>query len=283
LGVAVQSKFPGVGGLVPYGAAEVGVVATQAFGNPRHGSVGLELIRQGATPSQVVEILLQSDDLRRQRQFGVLDGKGRAASHTGEDVYGWGGWAGVREGDNCLVLGNGLTAGSVAENMVEQFEHTKGTLAERLIATLQAGEEAGGEQRGQQSAALSVFREGGGYGGLDDRHVTISIYDHRQPIDELARCFEIHKLSYFSSDPQKLVKIEPGLAEELKLLMIQRGFFTGPPDSTWGPDEIAAMQRFMGWENYDNRIRDDDLIDREVLADMRLRRDHLGGGPQSTA
>jgi len=273
LGVAVQSKFPNVGGLVPYGRATVGVLATQAFANPRHGSIGLKLLRCGAEPRQVVDILLQADTAHEQRQFAVLDAEGRSASHTGAEVYEWDGWAGDRVGNHCLALGNGLAGGEVLDSMVCVFEDGTGTLSERLITALAAGETAGGELRGQQSAALLVLRENGGYGGLDDRHVAISIYDHRQPIDELERCYEIHKLSYFPSDSTNLVAIGSELANELKQLMRERDFYRGPLDGRWESDAIRSMQMFMGWENYDNRIRDDDLIDTEVLADMRARRE----------
>jgi uncharacterized Ntn-hydrolase superfamily protein len=168
-------------------------------------------------------------------------------------------------------MGNGLASDKVTKSMVLAFEGESGSLAERLIGALHAGQAAGGELRGQQSAALLVLRKNGGYGGLDDRLVTISIYDHKSPIDELARCFDIHRMSYFPSDPENLVPITGELAIELKKLLSTRGFYDGPVDRDWEQGAIDAMQRFMGWENYDNRIRDDCLIDTEVLTDMRSR------------
>lgn len=271
LGVAVQSKFPNVGGLVPYGKANLGVIATQAFGNPRHGDIGLKLLGSGASPSQAIEILLQGDDSREQRQVAIIDRHGLAACHTGREVYQWDGWAGDHKGDYCLAIGNGLTNETVTKRMILGFERESGSLPERLIKALSAGQAAGGELRGQQSAALLVLRENGGYGGLDDRLVTISIYDHEKPIDELARCYDIHRMSYFPSDPQNLIPISPELAEELKNIMSANGFYHGVIDERWEADAIESMQRFMGWENYDNRIRDDNLIDIEVLADIRDR------------
>ena len=122
LGVAVQSKFPNVGGLVPYGQAKVGAVATQGFANPRHGSVGLELLRCGAEPRQVVEILLRGDDLHDQRQFAVVDAQGRSASHTGSEVHSWEGWAGDCTGAHCLALGNGLAAAHAAMRIADSAE-----------------------------------------------------------------------------------------------------------------------------------------------------------------
>ncbi len=159
--------------------------------------------------------------------------------------------------------------------MVEAYLVRSGELADRLLASLAAGEDAGGELRGQQSASLLVLREAGGYGGQGDQLVDIPIYDHVAPILELSRCYELHKLSYFPSAPQDLVKITPELAEELKQLLRRRGFLeldkAASGEAAWGDAEIAAMERFMGWENYDNRIRRDDLIDLVVLADIRAK------------
>ena len=272
LGVAVQSKFPGVGGLVPYGRADVGVVATQAFGNPRHGSSGLTLLQCGASPQQAVDVLLRGDNDSGKRQFALLDHEGATAAHTGADLAGWEGWAGSAAGPNCIALGNGLAGSEVAENMVAAFqEATTVSLAERLMAALEAGQRAGGDLRGQQSAALLVLRRDGGYGGLDDRHVVISIYDHPDPIAELQRCYRLHRLAYFPSEPANLVPITPDLAVELKTLMAAQGFYTGEVDHRW---DVAAQHRldlFLGRENYDNRIDNGGLFDLEVLADLRLR------------
>ena len=122
LGVAVQSKFPGVGSLVPYGEAEVGVVATQGFGNPRHGSAGLMLLRCGATPQQAVDVLLNDDSLSHKRQFALVDRKGTVAAHTGADLHTWDGWSGSATGHGCVALGNGLAGNDVVEHMVRTFE-----------------------------------------------------------------------------------------------------------------------------------------------------------------
>lgn len=271
LGVAVQSKFPGVGSLVPYGRADVGVVATQAFANPRHGSVGLTLLNSGASPQEAVDILQRDDDQAHKRQFALLDSNGRAAAYTGADLAGWAGWSGSATGVCCVALGNGLAGEDVVQAMVGGFERAPGPLAERLIAALEAGERAGGDIRGLQSAALLVLRQGGGYGSLDDRHVVISIYDHHQPIEELQRCYALHRLSYFPSEPTQLVPIGPELAIELQELMRLRGFYSGPVDGLWNSECQRQLELFLGSENYDNRIENGGLFDLEVLADLRLR------------
>ena len=271
LGVACASRFPGVGGLVPYGEAEVGVVATQGFGNPRHGSVGLALLRCGATPQQAVDVLLNDDAQAHNRQFALVDRSGRAAAHTGGDLHTWDGWSGSAGGRHCVALGNGLAGRNVVEDMVRTFEGSNGSLAERLMAALQAGQRAGGDIRGQQSAALLVLRRDGGYGALDDRHVVISVYDHAEPLGELTRCYALHRLSYFPSDPSDLVPIGPELALELKSVMAARGFHAGAVDDTWDPAAQRELELFLGSENYDNRIDNGGLFDLEVLADLRRR------------
>jgi len=271
LGIAVQSKFPGVGSLVPYGEADVGVVATQAFANPRHGSAGLTLLKNGATCQQALDILLQEDDQAPKRQLALLDSSGRAAAYTGADLASWAGWSGSATGEGCVAIGNGLAGADVVNEMVGTFERTAGSLAERLMTALNAGEQAGGDIRGLQSAALLVLRRGGGYGSLDDRHVVISIYDHQQPIQELRRCYELHRLAYFPSDPANLVPIDAELAHELKALMAGRGFYSGEIDDRWDSGIQRRLQLFLGSENYDNRIDNGGLFDLEVLADLRRR------------
>jgi len=271
LGVAVQSKFPGVGSLVPYAEAGVGAVATQAFANPRHGSVGLSILKHGATPQQAVEILLNDDPRSHERQFALIDKTGRTAAYTGADLNNWAGWSGSAAGDSCVALGNGLAGSEVVHDMVDAFQRAGGSVAERLMIALEAGEQAGGDIRGQQSAALLVVRRHGGYGSLDDRHVVISIYDHEQPIAELQRCYALHRLSYFPSDPTKLVPIGPDLAAELKAFMARQGFFAGVLDESWDREMQERLELFLGSENYDNRIDNGGQFDLEVLADLRRR------------
>jgi uncharacterized Ntn-hydrolase superfamily protein len=271
LGVAVQSRFPGVGSLVPYGRAEVGAVATQGFGNPRHGTDGLTLLGCGATPHQAVDVLVGGDPQASRRQLALVDRWGGVAAHTGSELHGWDGWAGSRVGRGCVALGNGLAGAGVAEDMVATFERLDLSLAERLMAALAAGQRAGGDIRGQQSAALLVVRRDGGYGSLDDRHVVISVYDHEHPIDELVRCYALHRLAYFPSEPSELVPIGPDLAVELKGLMAAHGAYDGAPDGTWDAAARRRWELFLGSENYDNRINDGTLLDLEVLADLRRR------------
>ncbi|HNW78945.1 MAG TPA: DUF1028 domain-containing protein, partial [Candidatus Competibacteraceae bacterium] len=184
LGVAVQSKFPNVGVSIPFARAGVGAVATQCYCNTSYGPRGLALLENGASPEQALAILTDGDPQRDYRQVGIIDAQGRSASFTGAHGFDW---AGSLQGRHCAAQGNTLAGPGVVQAMVRAFETTPGALALRLMIALQAGQAAGGDRRGQQSAALKVVRAGGGYGGFDDRYVDISVYDHPTPIAELER------------------------------------------------------------------------------------------------
>jgi uncharacterized Ntn-hydrolase superfamily protein len=280
LGVAVQSKFPNVGVSIPFAKAGIGAVATQSYCNTSYGPRGLALLENGASPEQAVAILTGTDAQRDYRQVGIVDARGRAASFSGAHCFDW---AGGLRGESCAAQGNTLAGPRVVEEMARTFETTPGPLALRLMAALQAGQAAGGDRRGQQSAALKVARAGGGYGGFDDRYIDISVYDHPAPIAELERLYAIHRLTYFRSDPDQLVRIDTALANELQQILHAHGFYKGVASGICDAEMLRALRDFMGWENYDERIRDDDLIDLEVLADMRQKhavwlRTHGRGG-----
>ncbi len=184
LGVAVASRVLAVGAVVPYAQSGVGAIATQAFANTTYGPKGLALLRKGLTPEQVLKRLLAEDKDREQRQVGIVDAKGRAAAFTGKKCLPW---AGHLVGKGYTVQGNILAGEQVVKAMAQAFESTKGELAERLMAALEAGEAAGGDARGKQSAALLVVRKGGGYGGFDDRYIDLRVDDHPEPVKELRR------------------------------------------------------------------------------------------------
>lgn len=188
LGVAVASKFLAVGSVVPYAKAGVGAIATQSFANTTFGPKGLELLRKGLTPSQVLKQLLASDKDRELRQVGIVDAKGRAAAFTGKKCLPW---AGHIVGKGFAVQGNILAGEQVVKAMAKAFRETKGELAERLMAALEAGEQAGGDARGKQSAAILVVRKGAGYDGFDDRYIDLRVDDHPEPVKELRRILNI--------------------------------------------------------------------------------------------
>ena len=194
---------------------------------------------------------------------------------AGEEVKSWQGGTASHVGRHAIAHGNSLSNTDVPAAMALAFDNSTGEIAARLIGALRAGQAAGGEIRGQQSAAVLVVKQDGGYGGRNGRHVDIQVYDHKEPIEELARCYRLHRLSYFPSRDEDLIDIDAAIATELKGYLGRAGYASLSPGGGWTGADIAAMARFMGVENYDNRIRDDARIDREVLEDLRAR---LGSG-----
>ena len=191
VGVAVQSRFLAVGAVVPWAQAGVGAVATQSLANTTYGPEGLRLLAAGKSPDDVVKTLTEKDPARAVRQLGVVSADGRAATFTGAECHAW---AGGRLGSNFAVQGNILAGEAVVQAMAESLEKSEGgELAQRMIDALAAGQAAGGDKRGMQSAALLVVREGWGYAGLSDRYRDLRVDDHATPIAELQRLYDLHK------------------------------------------------------------------------------------------
>ncbi len=184
LGIAVQSKFIGVGAVVPWAKAGIGAVATQSYANTTFGPRGLELLEQGKTAQEVMDILIAADEDRDKRQVGIVDKNGNVATFTGKGCFDW---AGGITGENFAAQGNILVSEATVKAMATTFENTEGNLAKRLLLALDAGQEAGGDSRGKQSAAILIVRENGGYAGFNDRAVDLRVEDHKDPIKELIR------------------------------------------------------------------------------------------------
>lgn len=297
LGVAIQSKFPNVRPLVPWARAGVGAVATQSFVELDYGIKGLELMANGATAEEALRIVLRGDEGRQSRQVGIVDAHGNAATWTGTEAFAWaGGRVGGRAGTptevgadegnlGMVVTGHGYTAQGnilVSEEtvaaMAETFEATEGELADRLLAALVAGGHAGGDQRGEQSAALLVVRAGAGYDSVDN-FIDISVYDNPAPIAELVRLYGLNNLYFTRSKPENMIPVTEAIARELQEIWKVRGFYDGPVDGRVDAEFQQILVDYMGWENYDTRIppvESVDLgagetlkIDREVLEDIR--------------
>ncbi len=190
LGVAVQSKFIAVGAVVPFAKAGVGAVATQAHANTTYGPKALEMLARGIAPAEIITKLTEADDDRDIRQLAVINAKGEPANFTGGKCNAW---AGGKTGKHFAVQGNILAGEKVIDAMAKAFEETEGELGYRLIAALAAGQEAGGDTRGMQSAALLIVRDGWGYAGLNDRYRDLRVDDHEKPIDELLRIYNLHR------------------------------------------------------------------------------------------
>jgi len=191
LGVAVQSRYFSVGTAVPWAQAEVGAIATQSFVNVSYGPRGLRLLKKGLTVNEVIEKLTSKDKSRDYRQLGIIDAKGNAAAYTGTECLKW---AGSKTGKNYTAQGNILANEKVVQKMGKKFETTKSDLSDRLIAALEGGQEAGGDARGRQSAALLVVGERKSKSGYGDRLIDLRVEDHTEPIAELKRLLQLHRV-----------------------------------------------------------------------------------------
>lgn len=268
LGIAVESKFLAVGAVVPWALAGVGAIATQAWANTSYGPRALRLLKQGLTPKQVGAKLIAGDKHADQRQFGIVDAKGRAFTYTGGGCYEW---AGGIARKNFAAQGNILASPAVVDALVETFEMTEGELAGQLVAALAAGQAAGGDRRGQESAALLVVRARGGYGGFNDRYIDLRVDDHLQPIDELKRLLDLHRLYLGKTKPEDIIPLDAGVARELQEMMRRRGYYKGEIDGEWSGAAQAAFREFAGVENLEDRLVEGANIDRVVLDFLRQR------------
>lgn len=193
LGIAVASRFFSVGSVVPWAKANVGAVATQSFANTSFGWRGLELLQEGATPKEALEILLRNDDDPERRQVGIVSSDGKSITYTGSKCNPW---AGGRSGPNYAIQGNILAGETVVTAMEKTFLETDGTLADRMYAALLAGDEQGGDARGKQSAAMLIVKENAGYGGYTDRAIDIRVDDSPEPFKELGRLLNYAQMNY---------------------------------------------------------------------------------------
>ena len=240
-GVVVASKFLAVGAIVPWAQAETGAVATQAFANLPYGPDGLELLASGATAQETIDRLTGADADFQERQIGVVDAAGGSASFTGTGCFDW---AGGRTGDGYAAQGNLLAGPEVVAALAETFESTEGPLVERMLAALQAGDEAGGDRRGRQSAAVVVRQAGGGYGGNNDLLIDLRVDDHPDPVTELQRLYAIQNLLFGRTPEEQLIPIEQVHAE-LSDLLERLGY---------GADIDAGLRTWAGMENLEERL-----------------------------
>jgi uncharacterized Ntn-hydrolase superfamily protein len=257
-GVAVQSKFLAVGSVVPWAEPEVGAVATQSYANPRYGPDGLALLREGRTAEEVVERLTAADDERESRQLGVVDAQGRGASFTGSGCFEW---AGGRTGEGYAAQGNILVSAATVDALADTFEAAAAEpLAERLLQCLGAAQLAGGDRRGQQSAALLVVERDGGYGRLSDVLVDLRVDDHERPVEELARLYGIHRQLFGRTPRDEWLPVDDDLREELSGRLRRCGY----------DGELAeALFAWAGTENLEERVEGAEWIDPVVLEELR--------------
>jgi uncharacterized Ntn-hydrolase superfamily protein len=268
LGIAVQSKFLGVGAVVPWAKAGVGAIATQSWANTSYGPRGLDLLENGLSADEVLTHLTQNDENRAKRQVGIVSATGKPATYTGDQCFPW---AGGYVGEHFACQGNILVGEDTVLAMARTFEETSGLLCDRLISALAAGQEAGGDSRGQQSAALLVVKEKGGYEGFNDRFIDLRVDDHTHPIDELRRILQLHKLYLSPTDPSDMLVIDQTLAVEIQELLTRSGDYQGKITGIYDESTRNAFRKFSGRENLEERWFEDARIDRIVLEFMRQR------------
>jgi uncharacterized Ntn-hydrolase superfamily protein len=292
LGVAVASKFLAVGSVVPWARAGVGAIATQALANVSYGPDCLALLESGVGAEEALLRVTEADDGRAERQLGIVDAGGGAASHTGPDCLSW---AGGRTGDGVAVQGNILVGRQVVEAMLADFEASSGSLQERLVSALLAGDRAGGDARGRQSAALLVVRDGAGYGGKTDRWLDLRVDDHPDPVPELARMLGVWRVLFERPDPATLLPIDDELAAELRERLTSAGWAPGRVDALsesvrsslggvvrignprsagagWDDAWDRALLTWMGVANLEERTAAAGWIDPVVLEQLRTAR-----------
>ena len=256
-GVAVASKFPAVGAVVPWAQASAGAVATQSFANTSYGAHGLELMGKGISAEETLAALLQDDRDRELRQVGLVDTKGGAVTYTGEGCFPW---AGGVAGKGYAIQGNILKSAKVIPAMEKTFLKSKGTLPGRLYAALLAGDRAGGDKRGRQSAAIYVVKPKGGYGGFVDRWVDYRVDDHEDPVRRLGELLEMHELYFGKSPERERVLLQGKALKQLADILAQQRYLKK------GRSFQAAFSEFIGNENFEERADPDaNWIDKPVL------------------
>lgn len=247
-GVAVASKFPAVGAVVPWAradaAATAGAVATQSFANTSFGPRGLALMGTGLSARETLERLLEDDTDKELRQVGLVDAQGGSATFTGGSCFAW---AGGVSGAGYAIQGNILMGGKVVRAMERAFLKTKGGLPARLLAALLAGDRAGGDKRGRQSAAIYVVKPKGGYGGYTDRWIDYRVDDHEDPVPRLGELLEMHDLYFGKSPETDRVKIEGGVLEQITGILSRTGYLAK------GKLFREAFKEFIGNENFEER------------------------------
>lgn len=257
-GVATQSKFLAVGSVVPWAEPGAGAVATQSYANPRYGPDGLALLREGASADEVVKRLTEADDGREHRQLGVVDARGGSATFTGAECMDW---AGGIAGDGFAAQGNILVGRETVDALAATFAATAGRpLVDRLLECLAAAQAAGGDRRGQQSAALLVVERNAGYAGLSDVLVDLRVDDHPQPIAELARLLDMHRLLFGKTE--EWVDVDRELRAELEERLTRLGY---------DGDLEQAFAAWAGTENLEDRVDGIERVDAVVLAELRRR------------
>jgi uncharacterized Ntn-hydrolase superfamily protein len=265
LGVAVASKFPCVGAVVPWARAGVGAVATQSWANTDFGPEGLQLMGGGLPAAAALDAVLEPDEDREERQVGFVDARGGAATFTGANCTSW---AGGATGDGFAAQGNILAGAAVVAALADTYAGADGDLCDRLLAALLAADAAGGDRRGKQSAAMVVVRAGGGYEGRNDRYIDLRVDDHPEAPTELARLFTVWDETMLVRHDEP-VDATPELVGEVQRRLAAVGAFDGEATGELDEHTAAALAEWAGRYNLEGRLRDDGSVSRHLLMELR--------------
>lgn len=250
-GIAVASKFLAVGAVVPWARAGVGALATQSYANTSFGPDGLEKMARGLSAREALAELLAADPESAKRQVGIVDRQGRAATFTGKSCFDW---AGGLTGENFAAQGNILAGAGVVQAMADVFRKSEGNLARRLLDALRAGDDAGGDRRGKQSAAILVVKEGAGYGGFNDRWIDFRVDDHIEPVHRLGELLDLHDLYFEESPVEDRVRLFGEPLKNIQAILKRLDYYHGSQNGVYDPTTRTAFEAFIGNENFEERV-----------------------------
>ncbi len=261
LGVVTASKFLAVGSAVPFAEANIAAIATQSYANTTFGPRCIAALKNNIPLSLIQKAFAQTDPQHEQRQYGLVDAAGNSLSFTGAECHSW---AGGQSGENYAAQGNLLTGPEVIESLLEAFFSSQEPLPERLMTALSAGDEAGGDKRGRQSAALLVVRDKGGYGGFNDRYIDLRVDDHPKPIPELRRLLAMQRLYFEQPLAENRLEIDADIARRLQLALKASGYLP-EPKANWDERCEKALRKLAGVENLEERMLEPGFVDKVVL------------------
>jgi uncharacterized Ntn-hydrolase superfamily protein len=262
-GVAVASKFPAAGAVVPWAQAEAGAIATQSYANTSYGPLGLELMAANLSAEETLAKLLKDDEGHEKRQVGIVDAQGNAVTFTGSECFDW---AGGITGPGYAIQGNILVGENVIKAMQAEFLAIEDQLPARLHAALLAGDRAGGDRRGRQSAAIYVAKPNGGYGGFIDRWIDYRVDDDEDPVLRLGELLELHELYFGESDENDRIPLKGEPLKQLQRIVIRKGYLDGQANGHLDTATQTALRAFTGNENFEERCDlDAGWIDGPVL------------------
>jgi uncharacterized Ntn-hydrolase superfamily protein len=259
-GVAVASKFLAVGVAVSFAEATVGAIATQSYANTSYGPRTIAGLKAGMTLESIHQSFAATDDNYDLRQYGLVDAKGNSITFTGKGCFPWAGGIAKK---NLAIQGNILAGPQVVERMLEAYETSNLAFPEKLLAALQAGDDAGGDKRGKQAAALLVVREKGGYGGFDDRYIDLRVDDHSTPLPELSRLLKLYRLYFDKPEQENILHIKGEVAERLTHVLVKSGHLAQA--QPWGETSEKALRTLAGIENVEERMLEPGVVDKVVL------------------